>query len=284
VLSARRLVDLGQLLTFVTVARERNLTRAADRLAISQPAASAHIRAIEEQFSVQLFNRTNRGLELTAVGRTLLARAEHLVALAFDFTATTRDLGEGISGPVYIGSNADPGLSHVAEFVAELRKQFPLIEPHIQLQSAHATRESIRSGELDFGFLLGAPVDDNLMYRRLLRVVYRVVGPWEWRDKITVADRGELARMPWIVTAPGNAHTDMMRELFLDYGHQPQVAAEANNDLLIRSLIGVGMGLSLIRERHRRCISSNGNKNTAKQYEARRTDELLCPIWRQSTR
>jgi DNA-binding transcriptional LysR family regulator len=245
---AHRLVDLSHLRTFVTVARERNLTRAAEHLAMSQPAASAHIRAIEEQFEVRLFERTSRGLELTPVGRTLLTRAEHLLTLALEFTSATRELREGISGPVYIGSNADPLLSRMGEFVADLKSQLPLIEPHIQLQSAHATRESIRNGELDFGFLLGTPVDDNLGYRRLLRVVYRVVGPRQWQDKIVDADRAGLAKMPWIITPPGNAHTDMMRELFLDYGLQPKVVAEANNDLLIRSLINEGIGLSLIRE------------------------------------
>ena len=153
-----------------------------------------------------------------------------------------------ISGPVYIGSNADPALSRIGEFIATLKAELPLIEPHVRLQSAHATRQSIRSGELDVGFLLGTPVDDNLDYRRLKSVVYRIVGPRRWHEKIVSADRSELAKMPWIITPPGNAHTDMMRTLFLDYGLEPRMVAEANNDLLIRSLIEQGLGLSLIRE------------------------------------
>ena len=62
-------MELTQLRTFVAVAQEGHLTRAAERLHISQPAASAHIRALESSFEVQLFVRTNRGLELTEAGR-----------------------------------------------------------------------------------------------------------------------------------------------------------------------------------------------------------------------
>ena len=64
--------DLTSLEVFVTVAEEANLTRAAERLHVSQSAASAHVRAIEENLDLQLFVRTNRSLELTRDSGDLL--------------------------------------------------------------------------------------------------------------------------------------------------------------------------------------------------------------------
>jgi DNA-binding transcriptional LysR family regulator len=257
--SRQRLIDLMHLRTFVAVARERNLTRAADRIAISQPAASAHIRAIEEQFGIQLFERTGRGLDLTPTGQMLLARAENILALASEFSTVSLELGDGLGGPVHIGSNADPALSRIGPFIGELRRRLPLIEPHVRLQSAQATRQALRDGELEFGFFLGTPVEDNLHYRRLIPVTYRVVGPRGWADKVARSDRAELAKMPWIVTPPGNAHSDMMRDLFVAHGFEPRVVAEANNDLLIRSMVSEEIGLSLIREDYALQADANGS-------------------------
>jgi DNA-binding transcriptional LysR family regulator len=264
-----RLVDLTHLRTFVAVTRERSLTRAAEYLRISQPAASAHIRALEEQFHVQLFNRTGRGLDLTPVGRTLLPRAEELLSLALDFSSTFTKLAEGVGGPVYIGSNADPGLSRVGPFIGELRNRLPLIEPHVRLQSAHATRQELRDGELDFGFLAGAPADDNLVYKELATIVFRVTGPMQWRERILQADRSELAKMPWIITPPGNANSDMMRELFQEHGLEPRVVAEANNDLLIRSLICQGIGLSLVRNDYATQAEAEGTMSISPAFSVK---------------
>ena len=75
-------MDLTQLRTFVAVAQEGHLTRAAERLHISQPAASTHVRALEAYLQVQLFARTNRGLELTAAGRRLADSAERVLSSA----------------------------------------------------------------------------------------------------------------------------------------------------------------------------------------------------------
>src|SRR4030095_12878317 len=72
-------IDLVQLRTFVAVAEEQHLTRAAERLHMSQSAASAHVRAIEERLGTQLFVRTNRSLEPTRACELLLAKATTLL-------------------------------------------------------------------------------------------------------------------------------------------------------------------------------------------------------------
>ncbi len=66
-------MDLHQLKTFVTVAREGSITRASELLHLSQPAVSAHIKAIEDAFDLKLFDRKARGMTLTADGQRLLA-------------------------------------------------------------------------------------------------------------------------------------------------------------------------------------------------------------------
>ena len=86
------LIDLVQLRTFVAVAEEQHLTRAAERLHMSQSAASAHVRAIEERLGTQLFVRTNRSLELTHAGQLLARKAKALLNEEAVFTSFAREL------------------------------------------------------------------------------------------------------------------------------------------------------------------------------------------------
>ena len=78
-------MELYHLKTFVTVAEEGHLTRAAERLFTSQPAISAHIKALEEELGVTLFERTPKGMQLSPAGAQLLAQAQRTLAAAGDF-------------------------------------------------------------------------------------------------------------------------------------------------------------------------------------------------------
>ena len=102
------LIDLVQLRTFVAVADEQHLTRAAERLHISQSAASAHVRAIEHCLGTQLFVRTNRSLELTRAGQLLALKARALLNEEALFTSFARELRGEIEGQLTIATSSEP--------------------------------------------------------------------------------------------------------------------------------------------------------------------------------
>jgi len=77
-----------------------------------------------------------------------------------------------------------------------------------------------------------------------------VAGPAAWHEAIQAADLRTLAHMPWILAPAGNAQADMLATLFQGSGLKPSRALEANNDLVIRSLIAEGVGVSLVRSDH----------------------------------
>src|SRR5690349_15271632 len=112
------LVDLVQLRTFVAVAEEQHLTRAAERLHISQSAASAHVRSIEDSLDTQLFVRTNRSLELTRAGQIMLRRARTLLNGAAEFTSFAREIRGKVEGNLVVGASSEPSASRIGEVVA----------------------------------------------------------------------------------------------------------------------------------------------------------------------
>jgi len=242
------MIDLVQLRTFVAVAEEQHLTRAADRLHVSQSAASAHVRAIEEQLDLQLFVRTNRSLELTRAGLMLLRQAHVLLNEAAEFASFARELRGKIEGNLSVGASSDPTTSRIADVLSALREKHPLIAVDVRARSTAATRQALKTGELDLGMLLGRPVDANFTYYQLETVKFRVGGPIAWKEEIERADWAELAALPWITPSdPQLAYTAMLEELFGARGLELNSVVRFDNSALGRALVQSGVGMLLMR-------------------------------------
>ena len=243
------LIDLVQLRTFVAVAEEQHLTRAAERLHISQSAASAHVRAVEENLDTQLFVRTNRNLELTRAGQLLMRQARTLLNEAAQFTSFAREIRGKIEGNIVVGASSEPSASRIGEVVSALRAKHPLITVDLRARPSSGTRQALKTGELDIGMLLGRPVDVGFSYYQLGTVQFRIAGPAAWKAQIEAADWAQLASLPWITpTESSLAYSAMLSQLFGDKGLELNTIVRFDNSALGRSLLQAGVGMMLIRE------------------------------------
>ena len=245
------LIDLVQLRTFVAVAEEEHLTRAAERLYISQSGASAHVRAIEDNLGVQLFERTNRSLELTRAGQVLVRLAKKLLSEEAQFTSVAREMRGKIEGNLVVGASSDPAGSRIGKVVHALREKHPLITVDLRAQPSTATRHALKTGELDIGMLLGLPADLGFTYYQLATVPFCVAGPAAWKAQIEAADWNELAALPWITTTKRSlAYSTMLSQLFSDRGLEPSTVVRFDNSALGRQLAQAGVGMVLMRTEH----------------------------------
>ena len=117
-------MDLRSLRYFVTVAEELNITRAAEKLMISQPPLSNQIKQLEEELNVQLFIRGKRHLKLTDAGAMLYRRAVQLLELA-DKTRQEMASLEGLSGTINIGLVEGRAPFLLSRWIAGFRGEFP---------------------------------------------------------------------------------------------------------------------------------------------------------------
>jgi len=253
------LIDLAQLRTFVGVAEEEHLTRAAERLHMSQSAASAHVRAIEENLDIELFIRTNRSLKLTSAGELLLKRARDLLNEANEFQSFARELRGKMEGQLVASSSSDPSISRVAEIVATMHLRHPLVQIDLRARQSAGTRQELKTGELDVGVILGPSRDPSLIHYELTQIKFRIVGPVEWKEQIQNADWTALAAMPWITPMDSSkAYSDMIAGMFETRGLKPNTVVRFDNSALARSMLLSGMGLMLMREEHALEDESNG--------------------------
>jgi DNA-binding transcriptional LysR family regulator len=243
------LVDLVQLRTFVAVAEEQHLTRAAERLYISQSAASAHIRALEDKLDNQLFVRTNRSLELTRAGQLLARKARVLLNEEALFASFARELRGKIEGKLIVASSSEIGTG-IGEMMAALRSQHPLVSVELMARASASTHQGLVRGEFDVGVMLGNSAEDGLYHYKLTDVAYRVAGPIAWKDQIDNADWGDLAALPWLTPSTSSAHSSMLGRLFGDKGLELNSVIRFDNAQLGRAALLAGAGMLLLREDH----------------------------------
>ena len=148
-------MELYQLRTFAAVADENHLTRAAERLHLSQPAVSGHIKALEGELGVRLFERASTGMQLTAAGSELLERARIVLSAADDVKRAAKQMQGDISGLLRIGTVADPESNRLGELLALARDTHPRLKLELHHEMSGAALAGVLSGELDASFFFG---------------------------------------------------------------------------------------------------------------------------------
>ena len=148
-------MELYQLRTFAAVAEENHLTRAAERLHLSQPAVSGHIKALEGELGVRLFERASTGMELTAAGDELLERARRVLSAAEDVKRAAQQMQGDIAGMLRVGTVADPESNRLGELLSLARDTHPRLKLELHHAMSGAALAEVQSGELDASFFFG---------------------------------------------------------------------------------------------------------------------------------
>jgi DNA-binding transcriptional LysR family regulator len=248
-------MDLILLRAFVTVARVGNLTRAATQLHLTQPAVSLQIKNLQEALGVTLFTRTSHGLSLTRDGQALLPHAERALAAAGDVQRAAAMLRQEVRGRLRIGTILDPEFLRLGGFLRQLVETYPHIETALRHGMSGWVVEQIRARELDVGYYIGQPAEDDPRERALFHAAtlthfqYRVLAPAGWKDRVSRArDWRALAALPWIWTPPASAHNRLLSQRFAEAGVTPVKVAEVDQEPSMLDLVKSGVGLSLARD------------------------------------
>ncbi len=241
-------MELYQLKTFVTVATIGHLTRAADLLHTSQPAVSAQIKALEEELGITLFERTPKGMTLTAEGERVREYAERTLEAAGNLLHQAKSMQNELVGEVRVGVNSD------FEFLRLPAVHRLLADHHSKLTLcilggvSQDILQDIAKGTLDAGFFFGPPNSPEINAIRLTDAPMRVVGPVAWRAQIDQSDLAAISRMPWILAPPACPFARVIEQLFGERPTNPTSTLCADSEEGVRKMVASGAGLSVMRE------------------------------------
>ena len=147
-------MELRVLRYFLEVAREGNVTHAAQRLHISQPTLSRQIRELEEELGKKLFHRSNYSMKLTEEGMLLRKRAEDILDMADKTLAEFKSLDEVSGGDIHIGCAESNGIAPFIRVIQSLQKEYPRIRTHSYSSGTDAVSERLDRGLLDFAIVI----------------------------------------------------------------------------------------------------------------------------------
>ena len=223
-------MDLRALHYFVVVAEELNITRAAERLNMSQPPLSAQIKGLEEELGVQLFIRGKRHLTITDAGTHLYRRARQILELSDQTQQELRSL-EGLSGDLHISLVEGRAPFLLARWIAGFCSEFPRVAIHLWNGSGDEAMERLQRGLADLA-LVAAPY--NLEQFNGLPVGRE---PWVAMmsiDHPLAKEEGEFLPLRKLVGQPlyipsRRSRLDTIHSWFAELDEEPRIAGDLSN-------------------------------------------------------
>lgn len=196
-------MELRTLRYFLAVAREENMTEAANVLHVTQPTLSRQIADLERELGVELFERTNRSCVLTSDGMRLRQRAEEILSLVEQTESELGDQELGITGNIRIGAGETKAMRDVLDTFAGLQHDHPGVTIELYTGNADAVEERLERGLLDFALLLEPVNLEKYEWVRMpeadrVGVCVAADGPWGKLETVTPA---ELAGMPLLLSS-----------------------------------------------------------------------------------
>ena len=177
------IMDISRLKYFVVTAEERSISRAAERLHITQPPLTRHIQSLEKELGVSLFKRTSGGVELTEAGKAVLSHARAIRTQVEQATEQVRKVARGQAGRIDIGVYGSAMLDSIPKILGAYSSSHPDVEVVLHVASRGRQIESLHRGRLLIAFddhgLDGMRTDvkGNLYIARYGAGVVAVVSP-----------------------------------------------------------------------------------------------------------
>ncbi|MGB0713520.1 MAG: LysR family transcriptional regulator [Gammaproteobacteria bacterium] len=244
-------MEYSSLRTFVTVAREGNLSRAAERLFLSQPALSLQMKKLQEELGLRLFERSAHGMRLTDAGQSLLPAAERALNAAGEFMAAAAGLEKGVTGRLRLGTIIDPEFLRLGRFLGILAERHPGLAFELKHGMSGTVARLVEDGQLDVAYTLGQPdvpdLREHLHAVCLTNFHYHVVGPPGWGHRLKGKGWRELAALPWIGTPPDSVHNKLLSRIFAAEGVEQNAVALVDLEPSMLDLVQSGVGLTLVR-------------------------------------
>ncbi len=186
-------MEIRTLRYYLAVAREENVTRAAEQLHVTQPTLSKALKALEDELGKKLFTRHSFSIRLTEEGVLLRNRAEDLVSMADKITQEFVTLDDITGGDIYLGMAESYQIRILARAIKEFRQQYPELHYHITSGDTEQVTEKLDKGLLDFAVLAERP--DTVKYDYLVfpqadvwGLVFPAEDPLAKKKAITAAD------------------------------------------------------------------------------------------------
>lgn len=238
-------MNLFQLRAFDAVARERSFTRAAERLFISQPAVTGHVKALEEHYQINLFRRTARGVELTEDGVRLSAISRTLFALEEEAEAMLDASRELVTGRIEVAAD---GPHLVMPMLARLRERYPGITVNLRLGNAQETLAALLDEHVDIAVLTEVEARPGLFLRELVesRICALVPARHPWCEGDGELPLSALDQQIMVLREPDSITRRTFDTACAAQSIEPRVLLELDSREAVTEAVAAELGIGIV--------------------------------------
>ena len=240
-------MDLRQLEILRAVAQTGSFTSAGEQLHLSQSAVSRQILLLEEELNEQLFLRLGRKIRITPAGTTLLGLSQRMFEDLEQTRASILESQQTVKGTLRLVGGMTVCLYVFPPLLKAFRKEHPGVDVKLMPGATPRLIRQLRNGTADLG-LLTLPVDDPALVsvpvlREELLLVTAPQHPLARKKQVTPKD---LARQPFILFEAGSGTRKTIEQFFLSEGISPAVVTETENVEIIKALVRINLGVTII--------------------------------------
>lgn len=245
-------MELKQLQSFCAVVKYKSFTKAAEKLYLSQPTISTHVRQLEEEFQTSLIVRTTKTVEVTPRGQELYECACNIVNLRDNLMRSWSDEDEKM---IRIGASTIPSAYILPEILPAFRRIRPASQFHVFQSDSQGIVEGLLCGAFDVG-LIGADMHEDSLELTPFYTDRMVLITPNNQHFSEIAKRGitleEICREPMLLREKGSGSKKCISAYFEQMGVDESdlmITARLNDQESIKNLVAGGLGISLISEK-----------------------------------
>ncbi|MEK4754492.1 LysR family transcriptional regulator [Priestia sp. FSL R5-0597] len=275
-------MEIRVLRYFLTVAREGNITKAADVLHVTQPTLSRQLKDLEQELGKKLFIRSSHSIILTDEGMLLRNRAEEIVNMVDKLEAEFSSMEETIGGDIYIGGGETEAMKHIARVAKDVQVRYPNIRYHLYSGNEEDITERLDKGLLDFGILI-QPADIskynylNIPAKDVWGVVMRRDSPLALKESIQAAD---LLNAPLICSRQAMKQTFSKNDFSDWFGedfHKLNIVTTYNLAYNAAIMVEEGIGYAITLDK---IVNTSTNSNLCFRPLQPRLESGLNIVWK----
>ena len=241
-------MELRELISFYHVARLRSVSKTARNLELGQPTVTTHLRKLEDEFGITLFDRIKRPIQLTSEGVTLLELVTPVVE-AVDSLKIQMDYVER-RGSFVVGAYTDLVLHHLPKSVQTFNSQFPSVRLRLIARPYVPLIQLVKSGEIDLALCSPPPPDEpSLEFTDLFQYhVVLLTPPDHPLLKQPIVDLKDIAAWPMILPGPGSSTRHRVEQALKGNGINFDVILSMDDSESIKRYVEIGMGVAVAND------------------------------------
>ncbi|WP_128893665.1 LysR family transcriptional regulator [Longirhabdus pacifica] len=239
-------MNINQLETFVAISKTMSFRKAGEALNLTQPAVSAQIKSLEDEFQTVLVDR-NQPVTLTESGDIFLEQAMNILQIVDELKEKIADLQQSPQGHIHLGTTTSIAMQILPRVLTYFQNQFPKIKTTIHSMTSEQIISSVEQGTIDIGiaflFEENPSFNSSILYYDHFELVVSPQHPLASQTSISI---GSLSDLPMIMLSQETAGRKFVDQILEKFSIRPHMLMELSSSEEVKRMVELNLGAAII--------------------------------------